>query len=108
VGHYYCASDLVVLPYKKIYQSGVLMMTLSYARPALVSNLPPLKDLIIDNKNGFLFRSEDINDLSERLNFILSDKKILLRIQKNGSKLINDKFNWDKIGRLTKRAYQTI
>ena len=108
VEYYFCASDLVILPYKKIYQSGVLMMTLSYGRPALVSNLPPLKELIIDNENGFLFKSEDINDLSEKLNFILSDKEILPRIQKNGRKLINDKFNWDEIGRLTKRAYQTL
>ena len=51
VKHYYCVSDLVVLPYKKIYQSGVLMMTLSYERPAIVSNLPSLMEVISDNEN---------------------------------------------------------
>ena len=108
VEYYYSASDLVVLPYKKIYQSGVLMMTLSYERPALASNLPPLKEVVIDNENGFLFKSEDINDLAKKLNFILSDKENLQRIQKNGSISINEKFNWDEIGRLTKKAYQTL
>jgi len=108
VEHYYCASDLVVLPYKKIYQSGVLMMTLSYSRPALVSDLPPLKEIISDNKSGFVFISEDIHDLAKKLNFILSDKETLDRVGRNGNRLINEKFCWDEIGRLTKKAYQTL
>ena len=108
VEHYFCASDLVVLPYKKIYQSGVLMMGLSYKKPVLVSDLPPLKEVITDNKNGFLFRSEDVKDLTNKLNFILSDKCDLKRIESNGSKLINKEFSWEKIGRLTAKVYKTL
>ena len=108
VEHYYCASDLVVLPYTKIYQSGVLMMALSYEKPALVSDLSPLKEVIIDNENGFLFKSEDVNDLAKKLNSILFDKEKLERVRKNGNTLINAKFSWDEIGRLTKKAYQIL
>jgi D-inositol-3-phosphate glycosyltransferase len=108
VEYYYCASDLVVLPYKKIYQSGVLMMTLSYERPALVSDLPPLKEVIIDNENGFLFKTEDVDDLADKITIILSDKENLERVRKNGNSLINTKFGWNEIGRLTKKAYQTL
>ena len=68
VEYYYCASDLVVLPYKKIYQSGVLMMALSYERPVLVSDLPALKEIIVDNENGFLFKTENVDDLTKDLN----------------------------------------
>lgn len=106
--HYYCASDLVVLPYKKIYQSGVLMMALSYKRAVLTSDLPPLKEIITDNENGFLFKSEDVDDLSARINLILSDKMKLEKVQKNAGRLINEKFGWNEIGRLTKTAYQTL
>ena len=108
VEHYYCASDLVVLPYKKIYQSGVLMMALSYERPVLVSDLPPLKEVINDNQNGFLFKSENSNDLAKKLNIILSSSEKLEKVQKNGYKLINEKFGWDAIGRLTLNAYQNL
>ena len=59
VKYYYAASELVVLPYKKIYQSGVLMMTLSYEKPVLVSDLPPLTEVINDKVNGYVFKSED-------------------------------------------------
>ena len=84
------------------------MMTLSHGRPALASDLPPLKEVLIDNKNGFLFKSEDVNDLAEKLAIILSDKENLERVRKNGSTLITSKFGWDEIGRLTKTAYQTL
>ena len=108
IEHYYCASDLVVLPYKKIYQSGVLMMTLSYERPVLVSDLPPIKEIIIDNENGFLFASEDSNDLAEKITVILSEKENLERVRKNGARLIKIKFSWNEIGRLTKKAYEIL
>jgi glycosyltransferase involved in cell wall biosynthesis len=108
VAYYYSASDLVILPYKKIYQSGVLMMTWSYERPALASDLPPFKEVITDNENGFLFSSEDVDDLASRLNQILSNKDNLEKVRVNGNRLINKRFGWDEIGRLTKEAYQTL
>ena len=43
-------------------------MTLSYEKPVLVSNLPPLKEVINDNVNGFLFESEKPASLSEKIN----------------------------------------
>jgi glycosyltransferase involved in cell wall biosynthesis len=108
VKYYYCASDLVVLPYKKIYQSGVLMMALSYEKPVLVSNLAPFKEIIADNENGFVFKSEDIDDLANKLKIVLSNKANLERVRKNGSTFIMAEFNCNEIGRLTKQAYQTL
>ncbi len=108
VAHYYCASDLVVLPYKKIYQSGVLMMTLSFEKPVLTSNLPPLKEVIKDNENGFLFESENSSSLAEKINCILSDEKQWEIVRKNGAELIKTAYSWDEIGKQTKEAYQTL
>jgi len=108
VEHYYCASDLVVLPYKKNYQSGVLMMTLSYERPALVSDLPPLKEIISDNENGFLFKTENVSDLTTRINSILSDEVLMEKVRIKGIELISTKYDWGEIGRLTKLAYQSL
>ncbi len=108
VAHYYCAADLVVLPYKKIYQSGVLMMALSYERAALTSDLPPLKEVISDNQNGFLFRTQDSDSLADRLTEILSDETLLESVRVEGAKLINTKYGWNKIGLLTREAYANI
>ena len=108
VAHYYCASDLVVLPYKKIYQSGVLMMALSFKKAVLVSNLPPLKEIITDNENGFLFETDNDEDLARKINFILEDKEQLEKVIQKGFELIKSKYSWEKIGSKTKETYQTL
>ena len=108
VEHYYCAADLVVLPYKKIYQSGVLMMALSYGKPALVSDLPPLKEVVTDMQTAFLFESENAISLAEKLNSILLNTEKLEQVRINGEELINKKYDWNEIGRQTKQAYQSL
>jgi len=108
VEHYYCASDLVVLPYKKIYQSGVLMMTLSHERPALVSDLAPLKEIISNNENGFLFKTENVSDLTNKLNSILGNEELMEKVRTKGTELINTKYDWTEIGKQTKQAYQSV
>ena len=84
------------------------MMALSYEKATLVSDLPPLKEVLTDNQNGFFFKSEDINHLAERIDFILSSTENLERVRENGSLLVNTKFGWDKIGELTIKAYQKL
>jgi len=108
VEHYYCAADLVVLPYKKIYQSGVLVMTLSYGKPALISDLPPLKEVVTDMQTAFLFESENSILLAEKLNLILLDSEKLEQVRINGEELINTKYDWNEIGRQTKQVYQSL
>ena len=108
VEHYYCASDLVVLPYTKIYQSGVLMMTLSFERPALVSDLPPMTEIISDNENGFLFKTENMSDLTNKLNSILLDEVLMERVRFKGVEFIKKKHDWLDIGRQTLQVYQSL
>jgi len=108
VEHYYCAADLVILPYKKIYQSGVLVMTLSYGKPALVSELPPLKEVVTDMETAFLFETENPVSLSNKLNSILSNPASIEEVRKKGEELINTKYDWSEIGKQTKRAYQSL
>jgi glycosyltransferase involved in cell wall biosynthesis len=108
IDYYYAASDLVVLPYKKIYQSGVMMMALSYEVAVLSSDLAPLKEIITDNKTGFLFESENSESLSQRLNYIFSEKNIIEKVRKEGFTHVKENFNWTYIGSLTAKAYEYL
>ena len=108
VRYYFGSCDLVVLPYKKIFQSGVLMMAMSYDKPVLVSDLLPLKEIINDGKNGFTFESENYLSLADRLVDILNDEQLLERVNINNQELIKNQFCWSKIGKQTKMAYKAI
>lgn len=105
VERYYAAADIVALPYKKIYQSGVLLMSMSYETPVLVSDLDPMKEIIDDKVTGFLFNSEDANDLSEKLLLTLSDKEKLNSIQLAAFDKLQETYDWKKIGEQLEKVY---
>tara|TARA_Y100001954_G_scaffold237155_1_gene299963 strand:- start:944 stop:1786 length:843 start_codon:yes stop_codon:yes gene_type:complete len=108
VSLFYSASDIVVLPYRKIYQSGVLMMSLCYKKPVVVSDLPSFKEVLKDKETAVFFSSENSSALSEAVNFLLNDEKLLENIKINAFALMQDKFSWTYIGQLTSKAYNKI
>ena len=59
-------------------------------------------------KTGFVFESENIKSLSEKLNIILSDKNKLEEVRINGFNYIKSKYNWIEIGKAMKESYQSI
>jgi len=105
---YFQAADLVILPYKKIYQSGVLLLTMSYGRPLLTSDIEGMKEIIRDEENGFLFREGDSDHLASRLAFILSNPSIMNEISANGYETIRRDHDWETIGRQTLSVYSEV
>ncbi|WP_121809110.1 glycosyltransferase family 4 protein [Mucilaginibacter kameinonensis] len=90
--------DIVVLPYKKIYQSGVLLNVMSQNSLVMASDLEPNKDIIEDGVNGFLFKSESVDDLINKATKILSfDEQLLNEIRENAFNTVTDHYDWDQI-----------
>ena len=108
VKYYYSAADLVVLPYREIYQSGVLLMSMSYQTPVLVSDLVPLTDVIKHLENGFIFKNGDVLSLSTQLNNILENTKDLSHIKNKAFKFIKNNYDWESIAIKTKKSYESI
>ena len=108
VGYYFHATDLVVLPYRRIYQSGVLLMAMSYGSPVLVSDLEGMTEIIQDNKNGFVFRSNDSDHLKQRLDEILSDPQKMEEVALAGYDTVVTQHDWATIGRQTADVYRAL
>lgn len=64
---YMKAADALVLPYRHIYQSGILFLAQSFGLPVLASDVGSFKDEIVQDKTGFIFRPEDSSDLSNTI-----------------------------------------
>lgn len=105
--YFYSAADLVVLPYRKIYQSGVLLMSMSFGRPVLASNLLGMTAIINHGENGYLFESEDPQDLAKQLSTIFNSGTIDSVIE-HATQDMNGKFNWNTIGKTTSLVYEEI
>ena len=108
VSLYYASSDIVVLPYRRIYQSGVLMMSLCYKKPVIVSDLPSFREIIVDQETGVFFSSDDSLSLANAVSKLMSDNDLMELVRKNAYNLMEQKFSWQRIGKLTNDAYNKI
>ncbi|MCS6991203.1 MAG: glycosyltransferase family 4 protein [Chitinophagales bacterium] len=105
---YYAAADLVVLPYREIYSSGVMVRSLDYGAAILASDLPAFRDIITDNENGLLFRTEDSRHLAERILEVLNDDERLQRLRQRAIETAERKFSWNYIGSTMADVYKKV
>jgi D-inositol-3-phosphate glycosyltransferase len=105
VASFFEKADVVVLPYRQIYQSGVLLLAMSYGRAVLASDLPPFKEIIKDGVNGLLFENSNITDLSNKVLKLVQNKAQLNELVQNASTTLESQFNWTLIGHQTLNLY---
>jgi glycosyltransferase involved in cell wall biosynthesis len=103
----YSAADFIVLPYKEIFQSGVLLMSMSYNRPVLASDLAANKE-VINPETGLLFESENIIDLGSKLKFYAANKTVRDQHAKNARTMIGGEYSWSKIAEKYIRVAEEI
>jgi D-inositol-3-phosphate glycosyltransferase len=107
---YFKAADVVVLPYKNIYQSGVLFLGHSFGLPVLAADVGSLKDDIVEGKLGFVFRPEDQVDLAKTIErYFASDLYAQLDIRRPEIRdSATERHSWDVVGRKTINVYANL
>ncbi len=105
VGDYFCACDLVVLPYVKTYQSGILMLAIAYGKPAIVTETGGLPDVVEDGKNGFVVPPRDSAALANAAARILGDDALRERMGLATRELAETRFGWESIASKTLEMY---
>jgi len=105
---YFKAADVLVLPYRSIYQSGVLFLAYSFGLPVLASDVGGLKDEIIAGKTGFSFKPEDSLELAKTIEaFFASELSAdLVGMRKEISDYAKDRYSWNKVGKITMTVYE--
>jgi glycosyltransferase involved in cell wall biosynthesis len=69
---YFTQADFIVLPYSDTTQSGPLLIAYNYNLPSIVSDLSFFKEMVCNNMNGFIFKSNDLNDLVKKMSKAVS------------------------------------
>lgn len=75
------STDIMVLPYREITQSGVLNWSLAYQIPTITSDLPFFKEINRQCSCIMLFESENISSLVSSIRRIQSDEEIRKSLQ---------------------------
>ncbi len=99
-------SDVLILPYKKIYQSGVALLGYTFNLPLIVSDIGGISEIVDDNKSGFIFPPNDINKLGEILKKIIENPDIINNMKNYIKGNISQKYSWDRISIETISLYK--
>lgn len=108
VDAYYNAADVVVLPYREIFQSGVLLMAMSYQVPVICSAIPGMLDILEEGVNGLTFPRDDHHILARQVIRVLKDSALASSLADNAFNHIKVKHDWNEIGRLTRDCYASL
>ena len=105
---YYAAADIVVLPYREVYQSGVVLMAMSYGRPVLVSDLPGMTAVVTEGDNGYVFRQGSATLLAQALTRALQDEQERHRMTERALEYVRRNHDWNEIGKQTAELYRAV
>jgi glycosyltransferase involved in cell wall biosynthesis len=67
VGLFFRAADVSVLPYRRVYQSGVLALSYAQGLPVIVADVGSMKDDVIEGETGLVFRPGQVLDLVDKI-----------------------------------------
>lgn len=105
---YYQSCDLVSLPYRRIYQSDVVLMAMSMGKAVLTSDIPGMAELVEHECTGFLFQSGDSEDLARVIIGALDRPDAIQAVGYRGRQLMVDRYGWSSIGQSMAQVYRSL
>ncbi len=107
---YFKAADVLVLPYRHVYQSGVLFLAYSFGLPVIATDVGSLRDSIVQDRTGLLCKPTDPTDLAQTIRrYFDSD---LYRHLGQTRRVIREYASahnsWDAVSKRTREAYEAL
>lgn len=98
-------SRVLVLPHTGGYCSPMkLFEYLASGRPAVLPDLPNVREVVTHEEHALLFRPGDHLELAQCLRRLLADRELCLRLGARGRALVCDNYTWRRNGERTLAA----
>lgn len=65
-------------------------------KPIISSRLPSIQEVLIDGENGLFFEPSNSDDLSKKIEILMSDPKLREKLSRNAYNLLIKNYTWDK------------
>ena len=106
--HFMRLSDILCVPSYREGFGQVVVEAGACGIPSVVSNIYGLKDSIIDKKTGFFFQVKNISNLKKKLEKLIINKSLRLKMGFNSKKRVNKYFLSKVIDKSQKNFYKKL
>ncbi len=107
---YFKSADVLIIPYKHIFQSGVIFLAYNFGLPVIATDVGSLREDIIEGTTGFVSQRDSVDDLAEKIErYFQSD--LYGNLEENRSeiaRIANERYSWGKIGDRTYSVYTSL
>jgi len=100
--------DVAVLPSFFEGMGRVLLEAMSMEKPVVASRVGGIPDLLEHGINGFLVKPGNVEELTEALKKILTDKRLAESMGKQGRKKIREQFSADVMAQSIQKLYRDL
>src|SRR5438876_5417037 len=107
---YFKAADVLVLPYARIFQSGVLLLGYAFGLPVIATDVGPLGEEIIEGKTGFVSKPQDSFDLAKTIGKYFKSE-LFRNLESRRFEIkeyANERYSWNKVAAITTAVYSKL
>lgn len=107
---YFMASDCIVLPYREIYQSGVIFMAYNFGLPILATNVGNFVNDIVQGQTGYIINGMDPTIVAQTIEkyFHSNMYRELPATRQFIKNWAYNNYSWDLIGESTYSLYKSM
>jgi len=108
--NYYAATDIFVLPsVSRLEAFGIVALeAMASCVPVIVSNIPGVRDVIVEGKHGLLADPMNSEDLAGKIRTLIENPDMAERMGKNGRKRVEENFTWSKVAEEIEEVYESV
>jgi len=102
-------SLFTILP-SEWYENCPMTILESFAlgKPVIGSNIGGIPELVENESTGILFESGNVDDLAEKINYLLDNKNLAVKMGKNARKKVEEEYNEEVHYKRLTEAYKDV
>ena len=80
---------------------------LAVGKPVIASNNGGIPELVVNNENGFTYKYDDINELTEKMNILFEDENLVKKFSKKAKEL-SKKYDKEEYYKKIEKIYKSV
>ena len=105
---YLWISDVFVRPSLSEGLGNAFLEAMAAGVPVIGTKVGGIPDFLREGETGLFCEVQNPKSIAEKIETLLKDKKLRLRLVENGRKLVEEKYNWDSIARQIENIFKKL